>query len=229
MGLVLRRRRVRRASRSNVAARADTEVFVMAYSGEFSTANSPISAELGEIPGEAFPRLTPDMMARIAPFGRRDHFDGGEYLYEVGDREVDFFIILNGSVDVFESDGHGGHATVATHQDNQFTGELHHLSGRAVLVCAQTTASTSVIRLSRVSLLRLVNAEPDIGETILRALILRRCDQRPRDIRSRRRPCPIHQACRRQRGRGVSRGSLDPRLAGEQSGEPQNRGPIGGV
>ncbi|WP_261332745.1 cyclic nucleotide-binding domain-containing thioredoxin-disulfide reductase [Rhizobium leguminosarum] len=148
--------------------------FVMAYSGDFSTANSPISAELREIPGEAFPRLTPEMMARIAPFGRRDQFDGGEYLYEVGDREVDFFIILNGSVDVFESDGHGGHAIVATHQDNQFTGELHHLSGRAVLVCAQTTASTSVIRLSRVSLLRLVNAEPDIGEIILRALILRR-------------------------------------------------------
>ncbi|TCU21342.1 thioredoxin reductase (NADPH) [Rhizobium azibense] len=146
----------------------------MAHSGDSSTANSPISAALREIPGEAFPRLTPDMVARIAPFGRKDRFDSGEYLYEVGDREVDFFVILNGSVDVFESDGHGGHALVATHRQNQFTGELHHLNGRAVLVCAQTTASTSVIRLSRASLLRLVNAEPDIGEIVLRALILRR-------------------------------------------------------
>src|SRR5262249_7402529 len=82
--------------------------------------------------------------------------------------------ILNGSVEVSESDGHGGHALVATHRENQFTGELHHLSGRAVLVCAETKASTSAIRLSRAALLRLVKAEPDIGEIILRALILRR-------------------------------------------------------
>ncbi len=142
--------------------------------GRGSTLSSPTSVELREIPGEAFPRLTPDMVARIAPFGRKERLDGGTYLYEVGDREVDFFVILSGSVDVFESDGHGGHALIATHRENQFTGELHHLSGRAVLVCGRATVPTSVIRLSRPSLLKLVSAEPDIGEIILRSFILRR-------------------------------------------------------
>lgn len=146
----------------------------MADRADFSTISSPVSAALREIPGEAFPRLTSDMVERIIPFGRKDRFDGGTYLYEVGDREVDFFVILNGSVDVFESDGQGGHALIATHRENQFTGELHHLSGRAVLVCGRATVSTSVIRLSRPSLLRLVSAEPDIGEIILRSFILRR-------------------------------------------------------
>ncbi|MBW9118066.1 FAD-dependent oxidoreductase [Rhizobium cauense] len=146
----------------------------MAETAQFSTLSSPVSATLREIPGEAFPRLTPEMVARIVPFGREDRFDGGTYLYEVGDREVDFFVILNGSVDVLESDGHGGHALIATHRENQFTGELHHLSGRAVLVCGRATVSTSVIRLSRASLLRLVSAEQDIGEIILRSFILRR-------------------------------------------------------
>lgn len=146
----------------------------MAERADFSTISSPVSAALREIPGEAFPRLTSDMVERIIPFGRKDRFDGGTYLYEVGDREVDFFVILNGSVDVFESDGQGGHALIATHRENQFTGELHHLSGRAVLVCGRATVSTSVIRLSRPSLLRLVSAEPDIGEIILRSFILRR-------------------------------------------------------
>ncbi len=146
----------------------------MADRGDFSTLSSPTSVELREIPGEAFPRLTPDMVARIARFGRKDRFDGGEYLYAVGDREVDFFVILSGSVDVFESDGHGGHALIATHRENQFTGELHHLSGRAVIVCGRSVVPTSVIRLSRSALLKLVSAEPDIGEIILRSFILRR-------------------------------------------------------
>jgi thioredoxin reductase (NADPH) len=142
--------------------------------GDFNMLSSPISVELREIPGEAFPLLTPDMVARIAPFGRMDRFDGGAYLYEVGDREVDFFVILNGAVDVFESDGHGGQALIATHRENQFTGELHHLSGRAVLVCGRAIVPTSVVRLSRPSLLKMVSAEPDIGEIILRSFILRR-------------------------------------------------------
>ncbi|MBZ9653649.1 FAD-dependent oxidoreductase [Phyllobacterium lublinensis] len=146
----------------------------MADRGDFRTLSSPISVELGEIPGEAFPRLTSDMVARIGRFGQKARFEGGTYLYEVGDREVDFFVILNGAVDVFESDGQGGHALIATHRENQFTGELHHLSGRAVLVCGRATVTTSVIRLSRSSLLKLVSAEPDIGEIILRSFILRR-------------------------------------------------------
>ena len=56
----------------------------MADRGDFSTLSSPTSVELRDIPGEAFPRLTPDMVARIAPCGRKDQFDGGAYLYEVG-------------------------------------------------------------------------------------------------------------------------------------------------
>ncbi|TCL71749.1 cyclic nucleotide-binding domain-containing thioredoxin-disulfide reductase [Rhizobium sp. BK251] len=146
----------------------------MVDEGDVSTASSPISATLGEIPGEAFPRLTSEMVARVAHFGRSDHFDGGDYLYEVGDREVDFFVVMEGAVDVFESDGRAGHVLIATHRQHQFTGELHHLSERAVLVCARALVPTSVIRLPRAALLQLVRAEPDIGEIILRAFILRR-------------------------------------------------------
>ncbi|MDI7862847.1 FAD-dependent oxidoreductase [Rhizobiaceae bacterium n13] len=146
----------------------------MVDSGNFSPASSTTSAALNEIPGEAFPRLTAEMVARVARFGRQDRFDSGAYLYEVGDREVDFFIILDGAVDVFESDGRAGHVLIATHGENQFTGELHHLSERGMLVCARAIVPTSVVRLPRAALLQLVSAEPDIGEIILRAFILRR-------------------------------------------------------
>ncbi|MEI9916390.1 MAG: FAD-dependent oxidoreductase [Methylovirgula sp.] len=125
-------------------------------------------------PAQTFPKLPPEMVARIKKYGQTDSFDGGAYLYNVGDRDVDFFLILEGGVDVLESDGHGGHVLVVTHEASEFTGELDHLSGRAVFVCARAARPTKVVRISSASFRKLASAEPDIGEIILRAFILRR-------------------------------------------------------
>ena len=58
----------------------------MADRGDFSTLSSPTSVELREIPGEAFPRLTPDMVARIAPFGAVPNTDWLNGCVELDDR-----------------------------------------------------------------------------------------------------------------------------------------------
>ncbi|MDF2997594.1 MAG: cation tolerance protein CutA [Xanthobacteraceae bacterium] len=125
-------------------------------------------------PGQTFPKLPPAMVERIAKYGERSSFDGGDYLYEFGDRDVDFFLVLDGAVDVLESDGRDGHVLITTHEAGGFTGELTHVTGRAVLVCARAARPTAAIRVSRSSFRRMVSAEPDIGEIILRAFILRR-------------------------------------------------------
>jgi thioredoxin reductase (NADPH) len=135
--------------------------------------STPDMEEPAETP-DAFPELSAQMVAAIKPFGRMERIDGGTYLYRVGDRNVDFFVILDGAVDILESDGRGGHTLVATHEANEFTGELDHLSGRAVIVCARASRSSHVVRVAASALRRLFNAEPDIGEIVLRAYILRR-------------------------------------------------------
>ena len=127
-----------------------------------------------EQPEQTFPKLAPEMIDRIRPYGKIDHFDGGSYLFQVGDRNVDFFLILDGAVDILQSDGRGGHVLVVTHEKSEFTGELDHLSGRAVIVCARAARPTDVLRVSPASLRRLSSAEPDIGYLLLRAFILRR-------------------------------------------------------
>jgi thioredoxin reductase (NADPH) len=127
-------------------------------------------------PEQTFPRLPTAIIDRIAAYGERHVFDGGEYLYDVGDRGVDFFVVLEGAVDVMSSDGRGGHVLITTHVPGSFTGELDHVTGRAVLVCARATRPTTVIRVQRASFRRMVSAEPDIAEVILRAFILRRVD-----------------------------------------------------
>ena len=135
--------------------------------------STPDMEEPAETP-DAFPELSAQMVAAIKPFGRMERIDGGTYLYRVGDRNVDFFVILDGAVDILESDGCGGHTLVVTHEANEFTGELDHLSGRAVIVCARASRSSHVVRVAASALRRLFNAEPDIGEIVLRAYILRR-------------------------------------------------------
>ncbi len=127
-------------------------------------------------PGQIFPKLPSDILERMSRYGAHGRFDGGDYLYRVGDREVDFFVVLDGAVDVLESDGRGGHVLVTTHQPGQFAGELHHMTGRAVLVCARAACPTVVLRIQPDAFRRMTSAEPDIGEIILRALILRRID-----------------------------------------------------
>ena len=113
-------------------------------------------------------------MARIATHGTFEVFDGGDYLYEAGDRGVDFFVVLDGAVDILESDGRGGHILITTHEAGQFTGELNHVAGRAVLVCARAQRRTRVVRFTRAGFRNLISAEPEVGEIILRAFVLRR-------------------------------------------------------
>ncbi|MGO6679688.1 FAD-dependent oxidoreductase [Rhizobium leguminosarum] len=134
----------------------------------------PVETDFYDEQGREFPKLTRGMVQRAARYGHRQTVDGGEYLYRVGERNVDLFIILDGEVDILESDGRGGHTLVTTHQANQFTGELDQLSGRAVLVCAKVARPTTVLRIPRSAMLSMVRAESDIAEIMMRAFILRR-------------------------------------------------------
>src|SRR5215467_3430362 len=61
-----------------------------------------MSSDPYDRPAQTFPKLPPEMIDRIKPYGRPDSFDGGAYLYRVGDRNVDF-LILEGAVDILES------------------------------------------------------------------------------------------------------------------------------
>lgn len=126
--------------------------------------------------GPTFPTLSQEMAGRMASYGVPVEVDGGQFLYRFGDKDVDVYLIRAGEVDILESDGRGGHRLVTTHRANQFTGELAQLSGRSALLCARTVVPTSAVRLSPNQFRHLISAEPDIGEVILRAMILRRAD-----------------------------------------------------
>ncbi|KTF70084.1 FAD-dependent oxidoreductase [Sphingomonas sp. HT-1] len=123
---------------------------------------------------QTFPILSAEMMARIAAFGRAETLDDGAMLFRRGDRSVDFFLCLAGGIAIVDTDAEGREHPVHTHGAGQFTGELDLFNDRKVLVSGRALANTQVVRVDRAAFRRMMAAEPDIGEIVMRAFILRR-------------------------------------------------------
>jgi thioredoxin reductase (NADPH) len=123
---------------------------------------------------QTFPELSDDMAARIGGFGTVEELPDGAALFERGDRSVDFFLILDGAVEVLDADAKGQECLVHLHGPRQFTGELDLFNDRKILVTARARPGTRVVRVGRAAFRQLIAAEPDIGEVVMRAFILRR-------------------------------------------------------
>lgn len=123
---------------------------------------------------QTFPRLSEDMAGRIAAYGVEETLHAGQLVFERGQRSVDFFLVREGAIEVFETDAHGAAQILTTHHARQFTGEMDLFNERQILVSGRAVADSRVVRVARAEFRRLVAAEPDIGEIIMRAFILRR-------------------------------------------------------
>ena len=125
---------------------------------------------------QTFPRLSEEQIARMVPYGEVEEFDPGTMLFDRGERSVDFFLVIDGSVEIFDLDAEGKAHVFTVHATSQFTGELDLFNAREILVGGRTgpDGPSRVLRVARDEFRRMVAAEPDIGEIITRAFILRR-------------------------------------------------------
>jgi thioredoxin reductase (NADPH) len=123
---------------------------------------------------QTFPHLSAEMAQRVVPYGVEERLPKGTILFRRGERSVDFFFVLAGQVEIFDLDLHGEPQVVRAHGEHEFTGELDLFNDRQILVSARAGADSRVVRVKRADFRRLVSAESDIGEIIMRAFILRR-------------------------------------------------------
>ncbi|WP_094556873.1 FAD-dependent oxidoreductase [Synechococcus sp. 1G10] len=122
---------------------------------------------------QIFPCLSAEQIVRVKRFGQLENHKKGEVLFERGQNSVDFFVVLKGSVEIYEN-RQSGPNVITVHQENQFTGELDLFNKRDILVSGRMGEDGEVVRICPVSFRKLITAEPDIGEIITRAFILRR-------------------------------------------------------
>jgi thioredoxin reductase (NADPH) len=124
---------------------------------------------------QAFPSLTPAQIARIRVLGEPRKVAKGEVLFESGDTEVPFFVLLSGNMDVVQP-GLFGEIRVATHGPGGFTGELTMISGRRSLVRGRITEAGEVLELNPEGLRSLLAKDAELSEVLMRAFILRRLE-----------------------------------------------------
>src|SRR5271154_3285408 len=123
---------------------------------------------------QTFPALTPQEIARMRRFGQERRYKHGKMLFETGKPGPGMFVLLSGHVAITQRDGFGHVTPVIDQGPGQFLAEIGQLSGRVALVdaCAEGDIETLLIPPER--LRALLVAEADLGERVMRALILRR-------------------------------------------------------
>ena len=123
---------------------------------------------------QMFPVLDPGDVARVRQFGEPRRYAAGEALFHTGERDIGLILVLSGAVDIHQHDGTGHAVGVAHHGPGQFIGEVSGLSGKPALVDGVAAEDVEAVFLSPEQLRRLIVAEADLGERLMRALILRR-------------------------------------------------------
>jgi thioredoxin reductase (NADPH) len=123
---------------------------------------------------QMFPVLQPAEIARLSRFGTPRSYAAGERIVATGEISPGAFIILAGRVDVVQRDGRGHSQLIVTNGPGSFMGELAQLSDRPSLVDADAKAAVEALVIPPRRLRDLMVEEAELGERIMRALILRR-------------------------------------------------------
>ena len=123
---------------------------------------------------QTFPKLSADHIERVRVYGEEESPPDGTVLFERGERSVDFFVVVSGAVEIYDLDEEGAPHVFTVHAARQFTGELDLFNDRKILVGGRTAGNAKLIRVRRANFRRMMQAEPDVGEIIMRAFILRR-------------------------------------------------------
>src|SRR5216684_1059598 len=123
---------------------------------------------------QMFPTLELTEIERLRRFGEVRSYGAGEALAQVGDVGRGLAIILAGHVDITQHDQWDRRTPIVTHGPGSFMGELAQLAGRPALVDAYAQGPVEALIIPPERLRALLVAEAELGERIMRALILRR-------------------------------------------------------
>ncbi|WP_118182421.1 FAD-dependent oxidoreductase [Paraburkholderia phosphatilytica] len=124
---------------------------------------------------QMFPRLTAEEIDRLRRFGEVMRWSTGDLLFKTGEPGPGMYVLLSGSVRVLQRDGLGREKTIGEHNGmGPFLAEVGQLSGKPALVDGLALEDSEALLIPPHSLRAVIVAEAELGERIMRALILRR-------------------------------------------------------
>ncbi|HTS92169.1 MAG TPA: FAD-dependent oxidoreductase [Stellaceae bacterium] len=134
----------------------------------------PLGPSLEQRRDQIFPQLEPLDIERVRRFGEARSFAAGERPMTAGQIAPGLMVVLSGTVAVTEHDQIDAPRQIITHGPGNFLGELAQLADRPALVDAVALENVEALVIAPQRLRALMIAEAELGERIMRALILRR-------------------------------------------------------
>ncbi len=123
---------------------------------------------------QTFPVLSSLEIDRVRRFAELRRWPAGALLFETGKPSAGLFVILSGQVAITQHDGLGHVTPVVEEGPGQFLAEVATLSGRAALTDGRAETDVEALLVAPADIHTLLIAEAELGEKIMRALILRR-------------------------------------------------------
>jgi thioredoxin reductase (NADPH) len=99
----------------------------------------------------------------------------GEVLVEGGQTNVPFFVVKAGEIEVIRPSGLGDLLIATVHAD-QFTGDISMILGRPALMRLRVSEAGQVVELTRDQMHALIQADAELSEVLMKALIYRRIE-----------------------------------------------------
>ena len=123
---------------------------------------------------QMFPIFEAVEIERLRPFGSVRAHEKGAYLARAGEAPPGLQLILSGEVEISGHDALGEGERINTQGPGAFLAELSVLSSSPSLVDAIAVSAVETVLIPRRKLRELMIEEAELGERIMRALILRR-------------------------------------------------------
>lgn len=128
---------------------------------------------------QMFPVLNPPQVetARRFASGPERRFAPGEVVYAIGEHGAPSWLVLDGGIEVSRRHGLNDNQAYTTYHAGQFSGEISQLAGRPTTArgCAGPEGCTA-LPFDAPHLRALMVGSADVGEIVMRALILRRVE-----------------------------------------------------
>ncbi len=136
-------------------------------------APTPVSGFLDPDDPTLFPRLTAAQVDQLAHRAETLALSPGEVLFEQGQRDTPFFVVLAGAVDMIDRQPDGDHYFTQC-QPGTFVADISMFTGEPTLARGVVAEDSSILALPPDELRALVAGSTELGDLLLRTMITRR-------------------------------------------------------
>lgn len=122
-----------------------------------------------------FPRLEGEVLQQLVEAGTEVELEDGAVLFQEGDQNYHFFVVLDGEVRVTKQVG-DQETLLAVHDAGEFSGEISMLTGGPAIATGRAVGKTRLLRIEPDTFRRLIAECPGVARVVLSAMARRSSD-----------------------------------------------------